>query len=149
MIGWAKGGKTMNSVKNTETVEHKYRRYDSDKQVEKKDDLGKDAFLNLLVTQLKNQDPLNPMEDREFIAQMAQFSSLEQMQNMNEELRSTKDTLADHITMMNNNMVKSQNYISDSLESINKILLKLAENLQVETPETPETPVEEEETNEP
>jgi flagellar basal-body rod modification protein FlgD len=44
--------------------------------------LGKDAFLQILITQLQNQDPTSPMDDREFIAQMAQFSSLEQMQNM-------------------------------------------------------------------
>jgi flagellar basal-body rod modification protein FlgD len=45
--------------------------------------MDKNAFLNLLVTQLRNQNPLQPMEDKEFISQMAQFSSLEQMQNMN------------------------------------------------------------------
>jgi flagellar basal-body rod modification protein FlgD len=44
--------------------------------------LGKDAFLQILITQLQNQDPTSPMDDKEFIAQMAQFSSLEQMQNM-------------------------------------------------------------------
>lgn len=45
--------------------------------------LGKDAFLQLLVAQMKYQDPLNPSSDTEWIAQMATFSTLEEMQNMN------------------------------------------------------------------
>lgn len=49
--------------------------------------MNKDAFLNLLVTQLRNQNPLQPMEDKEFISQMAQFTSLEQMQNMNKTMK--------------------------------------------------------------
>ncbi len=51
-----------------------------------KSNLGKDDFLQLLVTQLKYQDPLEPMADQEFIAQLAQFSQLEQLENMTRSL---------------------------------------------------------------
>jgi flagellar basal-body rod modification protein FlgD len=53
----------------------------------KQKDLGKDAFLNLLVTQLQNQDPMKPQADGEFIAQLAQFSSLEQLTTMQQTLQ--------------------------------------------------------------
>jgi flagellar basal-body rod modification protein FlgD len=57
-------------------------------------DLGKDDFLKLLITQLSHQDPTQPLEDREFVAQMAQFSTLEQMTNMTGELSKLLGLLA-------------------------------------------------------
>lgn len=52
-----------------------------------KGELGQNDFLTLLVAQLKHQDPLSPMKDRDFIAQMAQFSSLEEMTQMNQNMK--------------------------------------------------------------
>ncbi len=55
--------------------------------------LDRDAFLRLLTTQLAHQDPLNPLDDKEFVAQLAQFSSLEQMTNMAEAMTEMKDAV--------------------------------------------------------
>ena len=50
---------------------------------EASDSLGKDAFMQLLVSQMRNQDPMSPTSNEDFIAQLAQFSSLEQMEELN------------------------------------------------------------------
>ena len=56
--------------------------------------LDKNDFLKILITQLSHQDPTQPIEDKEFIAQMAQFSSLEQITNMNEGLSKVADLVS-------------------------------------------------------
>jgi flagellar basal-body rod modification protein FlgD len=57
------------------------------------DGLGRDAFLQLLVTQMSHQNPLQPQEDGAFIAQLAQFSSLEQLTNIDTTLKSMADAM--------------------------------------------------------
>lgn len=56
--------------------------------------LDRDDFLKILITQLQHQDPSQPLEDKEFIAQMAQFSSLEQITNMSQGLTKLSGLLA-------------------------------------------------------
>ncbi len=65
--------------------------------------MGRDAFLKLLVTQLRMQDPMSPMDDREFISQLAQFSTLESMQNMS----SGVDTIGSVVDNMNMTVLAS------------------------------------------
>jgi flagellar basal-body rod modification protein FlgD len=57
------------------------------------DGLGRDAFLQLLVTQMSHQNPLQPQEDGAFIAQLAQFSSLEQLTNIDSTLKGMADVM--------------------------------------------------------
>lgn len=87
---------TINSVKMTTT---------SAKQTQQQNQMDKDLFLQILTTQLQNQDPTQPMEDREMIAQMAQFSTLEQISSLNQAFNqffsSQQGDIGRYSTMMN------------------------------------------------
>lgn len=61
--------------------------YDGVKSFQENSQLGQDAFIKILLTQLQHQDPLEPLQDKDFIAQMAQFSSLEQITNLNQYMK--------------------------------------------------------------
>ncbi|TKD70550.1 flagellar hook assembly protein FlgD [Pseudalkalibacillus hwajinpoensis] len=76
--------------------------------------LGKDDFLKILVAQLSNQDPMKPMQDTEFIGQMAQFSSLEQITNMNSSMnkffdRQLQSSMTDHAHLIGKSVEWSEN----------------------------------------
>ncbi|HOJ09618.1 MAG TPA: flagellar hook capping FlgD N-terminal domain-containing protein [Clostridiales bacterium] len=80
----------VNSVVNIEDTTEIVKKHSNSNGNRNTNELGKDEFLRLLVTQLKYQDPLNPVDDKEFIAQMAQFTTLEQMYNLNSSFSSMK-----------------------------------------------------------
>ncbi|GMX62159.1 flagellar hook assembly protein FlgD [Paenibacillus elgii] len=62
-------------------------------KAEEKGKLGQDEFLKILMTQLSNQDPTQPLQDKEFIAQMAQFTSVEQLTKMSSEMKMLRQSL--------------------------------------------------------
>jgi len=69
------------------------------------DTLGKDAFFKMLIAQLQNQDPLNPMDGTAFSAQLAQFSSLEQLTNMNEALTAQNQNFTNLLSAQSVNLI--------------------------------------------
>ena len=62
----------------------------------RKEDLGRDEFLTLFIEQLKHQDPLSPMDSSQFTAQLAQYSSLEQLFNINDHLEVLQSSQEDN-----------------------------------------------------
>ena len=81
--------------------------------LEANDALGQDAFFKILITQLQNQDPLNPMEDRDFVAQMAEFSSLEKTEKVYSLL---EDKLSSNQVIQNSNLIGKE--ITANVEGI-------------------------------
>lgn len=83
--------------------------------------LGKDAFLQLLVTQMKYQDPLNPNTDTEFIAQLATFSQLEQLQNLSALTTSSQafNLVGKHVMINTKNTAGEVSTISGRVDFVN------------------------------
>jgi len=105
---------------SSDQIWYEYGQENMDKGNEKANILGKDAFLNLLVTQLRNQDPLNPMDDKEFISQMAQFSTLEQMQNLDKNLQKSQAEIKEAIEVMNFNYANGFDMLGTLMDNIKK-----------------------------
>lgn len=82
-------------------------------------EMGKNEFLNLLVTQMQYQDPLEPMKNEEFVAQLAQFSSLEQLSNLN-------------TTMNQNNMLEQSINNSQAVNLIGKNITVMGNSISID-----------------
>lgn len=96
--------------------------------------LGKDSFLKMLIAQLQNQDPLNPMDGTAFVAQLAQFSSLEQLTNLNTTMSALPDYLgqftnAQMVNLIGNEAVAKGNAITVNGSST-KITYRLPSDIQ-------------------
>ncbi len=89
--------------------------------------MGKDQFMHILLRQLSNQNPLNPMEDKDFIGQMAQFSSLEGMQALNKSF----EGLSGDVEEIKSIMGKS-NSTDAAILKMTALLEKIAEKIGVD-----------------
>jgi len=103
----------------------------------KQQDLGRDAFLRLLTVQLQNQDPMEPVKNEDFVAQLSQFSSLEQLTSINEAVSGDGDTeaLSSVMQAVENNtavalMGKSVEMPTDNIEYIGQGNVQVGYNLE-------------------
>lgn len=98
--------------------------------------LGENDFLQLLMTQLQNQDPMSPMDNTQFIAQMAQFSSLEQMTNLvsatqamnaNNEVAQSVSLIGHNVTYTNSDGSTGSGVVSEVDVSSGLVQLKVGD----------------------
>ncbi|MBR4341149.1 MAG: hypothetical protein IKP88_00300 [Lachnospiraceae bacterium] len=84
-------------------------------------DLGKDAFLQLLVCQMQNQDPMEPNNDTEYVAQLAQFSQLEQLQNLSSESQKSQafSLIGKYCIFQSKDPYGNINYYEGKISSVN------------------------------
>ncbi|WP_172252819.1 flagellar hook capping FlgD N-terminal domain-containing protein [Saccharibacillus deserti] len=84
--------------------------------------MGKEQFLTILIAQLKNQDPLAPMDNSQFTAQMAQFSSLEQLMNMSTQLTQMNSSMGSASQLIGQKITwydeESKNYLTGDVASV-------------------------------
>ena len=107
----------LNSIKNDE----------KNNKLIKNQEMGQDAFLKLLMAEMQNQDPMNPMDSKDTVAQMAQFSTVEQLTKVsdavvkgNEEARESILIIEEALAKLNNNLVDSGALNSSKLDVINE-----------------------------
>lgn len=95
----------------------------------RKQDMGKDQFMNILITQMTHQNPLEPLQDKDFIAQLAQFSALEQSKKSTDALSSVLKELTSIKELIDKNssttsLEKVISNLDDTLKEIKNVELK-------------------------
>ena len=93
----------------------------------KNQEMGQDSFLKLLMAEMENQDPLSPMDSKDTVAQMAQFSTVEQLTKVsesvekgNEEAKASVLKIENALAKLNNNFVDGDTLQTGQLDEINK-----------------------------
>jgi len=93
----------------------------------KNQEMGQDSFLKLLMAEMQNQDPMNPMDSKDTVAQMAQFSTVEQLTKVsesvkkgNEEAKASVLKIENALAKLNNNFVDGGSLQTDKLDAINE-----------------------------
>ncbi|RKN86518.1 flagellar hook capping FlgD N-terminal domain-containing protein [Paenibacillus ginsengarvi] len=103
-----------------------------EKQKTGSSNLGRDEFLKILITQLSNQDPTKPLEDKEFISQMATFTSVEQLTNMAGEMRLLRQSIGFSSALIGQTIGWTQKDSNDKEQVLSGVVesIKIKDNKQ-------------------
>ena len=91
--------------------------------------MGQDAFMKMLIAQLKNQDPLNPMDGTEFAVQLAQFTQLEKLTNLNETMKVLPDYLSSFANAQTVNMIGNEAIARGDVIDVSSTSARINSNL--------------------